>query len=323
MRVKVRITQGTTSAVPRWRDRLGEYWPVLLLAAVGLIWSLNFWRHAAFPNSDYFAFVATGRQWLSGEIPAGMKRAPVFSILTGLISTIFSSPRVQLGITQMYNALLLPTSMILFHLVGRGLLGRRGALVTAALAGISPWMIEMSSEPLAEMTLVALFAAAVLCVAQGRAGWGYVLAMLASLTRWDLAGLIPAVALADLAQNHRFRRMLGKATVASGPLLLCLTITKIQLAGQEKGVHYLQVLSEQRGFALWQDLHSYWETMLAWASVPPSWKTGDQFRVLHQVEPVAFWLTALPLGVLFLWGCVHGLRKRRWEILVILTTAVP
>jgi hypothetical protein len=220
---------------PRRRDQLEEYWPVLLLTALGLIWSLSFWQHYVFPAPDYFAFAATGRQWLSFEIPTSMMRAPVFSIIAGLGSVIFSHPRVQLGATEMYNALLLPTSMVLFYFVGRELLGRPGAMVTALLAGISPWMIQMSSQPLAEMTLVVLFAASVLCVVRGRLGWAYVLAMLASITRWDMVGLIPAVALVDLARSRRFWPMLGKAALASTPFLLCMMLTGIRLAGQERG----------------------------------------------------------------------------------------
>jgi hypothetical protein len=323
MGVVARTNKKAVWVVPPWRDNLANYWPLLLLAAVGLIWSLSFWQHDVFPDADYFAFVNTGRQWLSFEIPNGMKRAPVFSVIAGLGSMMFSHPRVQLASTEMYNALLLPTSMILFYLVGRGLLGCPAAVVTALLAGISPWVIQMSSEPLAEMTLVVFFAAAVLCVARGRVGWAYVLAMLASIARWDMAGLIPAVALADLAQNRRFGRMLWKAALASIPFLLCMTIMRIQLAGQEKGTNYLHVLSEERGFALWQDLESYWVTMLAWIGAPPSWRTAGRFHVLHHIVPIVFWLTAIPLGLAFLCGSVQGLMKRRWEILVILVTGVP
>ena len=318
-----KANKGAVCVVPRWRDQLGAYGPVLLLTVLGLIWSLSFWQHSVFPDADYFAFVTTGRQWLSFEIPAGMKRAPVFSIIAGLGSTIFSHPRVQLAATELYNALLLPTSMVLFYLVGRGLLGSPAALVTALLAGISPEMIQMSSEPLVEMTLVVLFAAAVLCVVRGRVGWAYVFAMLVSITRWDMVGLIPAVALVDLARNRRFWHVFGRATLVSVPFLVCLIIMKIQLAGQEKGGHYLQVLSEQRHFALQQDLHSYWQVMMAWVSAPPSWRADGRLRVQHQVEPVVFWLTALPLSLTFLWGSVQGLTKRRWEIPAILATGVP
>jgi hypothetical protein len=306
-----------------WRDRLEEYGPVLLLAVLGLLWALHFWRYFVFPNSDYFSFVTTGREWLSFHLPTSMKRGPVFSVLAGLLSMIFPQPRVQLGATELYNALLLPGSMVLFYLVGRELLGRRAALVTALLAGISPWMVRMSSEALVEMTLVALFAASVLCAARGRMGWAYVLAVLATLARWDMAGLIPAVALTDLAQNRRFRRTLARTGLACVPFVLCLAVTGLQLAGQDRGMHYLQVLAEERSFALRQDLHSYWEVILASVSAPPSRKTSDGFLILHKVTPVVFWLTALPLGLTFLWGSWQGLVRRRGEILVMLVTGVP
>ena len=323
MRAAIKGKREAISVLPEWRSRLGEYGPILLLAVLGLIWSLTFWQHFVFPNSDYFTFVSTGRQWLSFQIPTSMKRAPVFSVIAGLISMIFSHPRAQLAATEMYNALLLSASMMLFYLVGRDLLGRPAAMVTAFLAGVSPWMVRMSSEPLAEMTLVVLFAAGVLCVARGRMGWAYVLAMLASIARWDMAALVPAVALADLGRNRRLRAMLWKAGLASVPFLLCMLITKMQLAGAQTGAHYLQVLSEERGFALGQDLRSYWEAMLASVAAPPSWNSGGRIHVFEQTKPVVFWLTAIPLGLAFLWGSVRGLAGRRWEILVILVTGVP
>jgi hypothetical protein len=313
----------TICVVSRWREQLGEYGAVLLLTALGLIWSLSFWQYSVFPAPDYFSFVTTGRQWLSFEIPTSMMRAPAFSIIAGLGSMIFSDPRAQLAATELYNALLLPTSMILFYLVGRGLLGRPAALVTALLAGISPRMIEMSSRPLAEMTLVALFAAAVLCVARGRVGWAYIFAMLASITRWDMAGLIPAVALVDLAHRRRLRSVLGRAILASVPFLLCMLLTAMRLAGPKKGGHYLQILAEERTLAFWQDLDNYRWVMTAWINAPPSWKTAGGSRVIHTAEPALFWMTTLLLSLTVLWGSWQGWRQRRWEILVILVTGVP
>ncbi len=322
MRTVVKANKNAVNVVPLGRQRLGEYAPVLLLTALGLIWSLSFWQYTVFPDPDYYAFVTTGRQWLSLDLPTGMKRAPVFSIIAGLPSLIFSHPHAQLAATELYNALLLPTSMILFYLIGRGLLGGPAALVTALLAGISPWMVRMSSLPIVEITLVVLFAAAVLCVAQGRVGWAYVLAMLASITRWDMVGLIPAVALVDWARTRRFGRVLGKTILASLPFLLCMLLTGLELAGQKEGGHYLQVLAEERSFALWQDLNTYWWEMTAWINAPPSWKMAGRSHVIHAAEPILLLLTAPALGLTFLWGSWQGWRQRRWEILAILVTGV-
>ncbi len=306
-----------------WRERLAEHWPILLLAVLGLLWSLSFWRHFTFPNSDYFSFVGTGRAWLSFRIPDTMKRAPVFSVIAGLLGMVFPHPGTQLGAMEMYNALLLPVSMILFYLLGRELLGRPAAMVTAVLAGISPWMVRASSEALAEMTLVVLFAAAVLCVARGRMGWAYVFAMLASITRWDMAGLLPAVALADLGRNRKLRSMLWKAALASVPFLLCMVITKIQLSGAEKGAHYLQVLSKERQFALREDLHTYWKIMSAWVNAPLLPRTAGEVDMVKRVNLAVFRCTAIGLGLAFVGGSVCGVMRRRWEIPAMLVAGVP
>jgi hypothetical protein len=196
-------------------------------------------------------------------------------------------------------------------MAGREMLGRPAALVAALLAGISPWMVRMSSEALVEMTLVTLFAGSVLCTARGRLEWAYVLAVLASPARWDMAGLIPAVALTDLMRNRRLLRTLAKAGLALTPLALCLAVTGMQLTGQDRGTHYLQVLAEERNVALWQDLHSHWEVILASVSTPPSRKAAGGFLILYQATPVVLWLTALPLGLMFLWGSWLGVDRGR------------
>jgi hypothetical protein len=170
---------------------------------------------------------------------------------------------------------------------------------------------------------VVLFAAGVLCVARDRFGWAYVFAMLASLTRWDLVGLIPAVALADVARHRRWRPMLVKASLAALPFLLCMWITKVQLAEAGKGAHYLQVLSEERDFALGQDLRSYWGEILASVRSSPFWRVAGKVRSVDWVDTVVFRGTAAVLALAFLWGSAWGLVKRRWEILTMLVTAVP
>jgi hypothetical protein len=70
------------------KDRVEEYGPLLLLAVLGLLWALHFWRHFVFPNSDYFSFVTTGRKTgqigscrLAHVIPDGYPQIAVWRIL--------------------------------------------------------------------------------------------------------------------------------------------------------------------------------------------------------------------------------------------------
>ena len=163
-----------------------------LLLAVGLVYTFHFIGFFAFPNSDFVTYVRTGQSWLHFEIPRSMKRAPVFSILTVLAGLPFSGPEANLTGTEWLNSLLLPVWMILVYQIGKGFLGR-SAVWVALLAGLNPYVIRQSNEVLAEMTIATVFAATVLCTRK-YPKMSYLLAMVCSLTRWDMAAILPAVA---------------------------------------------------------------------------------------------------------------------------------
>ncbi len=244
---------------PDSRKRPAEYAAVGLLVVLGLTYSLHFLGHFVFPNSDFVAFLDTGQKWLQFQIPDNMKRAPLFSIITALMGNFFSRPERYLFAAELYNALMLPTAIVLIYIIGRDFLGK-AAVWVALVAGISPWMVRVSSQPLAELTLIVLFAATVLCT-RTHIKLAYLFAMLSSITRWDLAGLIPAVAIVDLIQNRKWLKTIILTTLASIPFGLCMIVTVIQLQSQTEGAHYLQVLSQDRTFELLADLRLYWRNI--------------------------------------------------------------
>lgn len=307
---------------PEHNQKLAKYVAVGLLVTLGLIYSLHFLGHFVFPNPDFASFLQIGRKWLHLQIPSSMKRAPLFSVITNLVGNFFSTPDRNLFGTELYNAMMLPTVMVLIYLIGREFLGR-AAVWVALLACISPWMVRMSSQPLAELTLVALFAATCLCI-RSHIKWAYFFAMLCSISRWDMAGLIPAVALVDLIRNRKWARTIIMTALASIPFGLCMIITWMQLRGQSGGAHYIQVLSKDRTFELAADLRFYWSNICSFlnALMLQSSRPGH-FKSLEGLNSVVSTLTSLLLAIAFLGGSIVAVIKRRWEIIVMLLAGIP
>ncbi|MHC4086389.1 MAG: hypothetical protein ACYSU5_14440 [Planctomycetota bacterium] len=307
---------------PEYNQKLATYVAVGLLAVLGLIYSLHFLGHFVFPNPDFASFLQIGRKWLHLQIPSSMKRAPLFSVITNLVGNFFSSPDRHLFGTELYNAMMLPTVMVLIYLIGREFLGR-AAVWVALLACISPWMVRMSSQPLAELTLVALFSATCLCI-RSHIKWAYLFAMLGSISRWDMAGLIPAVALVDLIRNRKWAKTIIMTALTSIPFGLCMIITWMQLRGQSGGAHYLQVLSKDRTFELAADLRFYWQNICSFlnALMLESSRPG-QVKSLEGLNSAVSTLTSLLLAIAFLGGSIVAVIKRRWEIIVMLLAGIP
>jgi len=299
-----------------------EYAAVGLLVALGLVYSLHFLRHFVFPNPDFAAFLEIGRSWLRFQIPYTMKRAPLFSVITALAGSFFSSPDRHLFGAELYNCFMLPAVMVLIYIIGRKFLGK-AAVWVALLACISPWMVRMSSQPLAELTLVALFAATCLCI-RNHIKWAYLFAMLGSIARWDMAGLIPAVALVDMIRNRKWFKTIILTVLASIPFGLCMIITMIQLKGQSEGAHYIQVLAKDRTFELAADLGFYWRNTCSFlnAQLLQSSPSG-QVRSFEALNSVVFTVTAPLWAIAFLAGSVTAVIKKRWEIIVMLLAGVP
>lgn len=310
------------SIEPDHNQKAAKYVAVGLLVVLGLTYSLHFLGHFVLPNTDFAAFLQIGQQWLQFRIPYTMKRAPLFTLITVLAGQFFSTPDRYLFGTELYNALMLPTVMVLIYLIGREFLGR-AAVWVALLACISPSMVRMSSQPIAELTLVALFAATCLCI-RSHIKWAYFFAMLGSISRWDMAGLIPAVALVDLIRNKKWAKTIIMTALASIPFGLCMILTWMQLRGQSGGAHYIQVLAKDRTFELAADLRYYSSSICSFlnALLLESLPSG-QARPLKGLNSAVSTVTSLLVVIAFLRGSIAAVIKKRWEMIVMLLAGVP
>lgn len=303
------------------RGKQYEYAAMLFLIAVGFVYSLHFLQHFVFPNPDFTTFVDTGRTWLSFKIP-GMKRAPVFSIIAFLIAKVFNAPLGSLFGTGLFNAIMLPLAMVLIYLVGRKFLGK-AAVWLALLAGLTPWMVRMSSQPIAEMTLVVLCVATALTASTGTR-WAYLFAMLGSLARWDLAGLIPAVALVDILRRRKWLQTIFLGAACSVPFIISMVITYLQLKGKSGGVHYMQVMSEDGTFELVADLKLYASNICSFINAP-LFKLSliDGSIKNHSINPVITNVSSVILAVAFIAGAVLAVIKKQWALITMLIAGIP
>jgi hypothetical protein len=311
-------TPATAAVVPS--QRYIDVWlSVLLLAVVGLVYSITFYGHFVYFNSDFWSFWGEGRQWLGGDIPANMKRGPLFSVLTVLVGFVTPgvSPSCNLYGTEALNAILLPTIMILVYFIAREILGR-GAIIVAILTGINPMAVWGSSEPLLELTLTAVFAATILCVVRD-SRWAYVFAMLSAITRWDMAAAIPAVVIIDIIRHRQWLKSIACLVVAAIPFLLCMVIVKLQMPPLDReGANYFQVFAKEHKFQLLTDLNLYWQVVCSFVNAPvlPVEKYSS-FNGAIQI------ISSLLLAAGFIGGIVIAFIRRKWPLIAGLIIAIP
>ena len=100
-----------------------------------------------------------------------------------------------------------------------------------------------------------------------------------------------------------------------------MIITAIQLKGQTGGMHYIQVLEEDRTFGLARDLQFYWKEIMSFVNVDliRNKPTGGQ-ELFTSMNSLIFWVTAPLLAASFLTGAVFAVIRKQWEIIVMLIT---
>lgn len=226
-----------------WRELL----PLLVLAALlaGVCRG-----HFVKPHADFYEFRETGHALLRGELPASFKRAPVFPVIVAAGERLLSAfgptqtPPAQLAAGWL-NALLLPASVGLAYLLGRGWFGE-AARWTAAWTALLPIGLYCTGHVLAEPLLVATVLLT-LCLAQRGSRLSYVAAALATLTRYDAAGLLVGVALADLLRGRSRKAVAWRTALAALPLGLWLTLTAATWETRAHD-HYLRQIAERWSF---------------------------------------------------------------------------
>ncbi len=218
----------------------------ILLLAIGTLLSLACFGHFAKPHGDFFELYETGDALLRGDLPATFKRAPLFPLLVAGLARLLEwhggLPRpapVLAG--ELLNAALLPLNIVLTHCLTClwvGPAGRWAALLFALL----PVGLYCTAHTIVEPLMVSTLLATLLLAGRGGAG-AYVPAALASLTRYDLAGLLVGLAWRDWRSGTRFGPILKRTALAAAPLTLWLGATAWTWPGRSRD-HYLTQIVE-------------------------------------------------------------------------------
>ncbi len=218
---------------------------VVTLLALGLVLGLAARGHYAMPYTDFVEFVDCGHAWLAGELPPTFKRAPLYPLLVVGLSKLIGGPVPEMRVAEWLNALLLPANGLLVYLIGRCWFGP-AARWAAAWVLLLPMSLYCTAHLIVEPLLVTVV---LLTIALSQAGtrWAYVAAALATMVRYDAAGLIVGVAAGDWLRGRSARRMLIGTSLALAPLIVVLLLTAWTWAERSKD-HYLARIAAEPTF---------------------------------------------------------------------------
>lgn len=195
----------------------------LLLAAATLLY-VPFFNAFAVPYADFFSYHETAEALTRLTWPATFKRMPLFPLILGGLAHLLPGPEAILRAAELWNLLLAPVCLWLIFRLARRLVGAPAAAAVTALCAVNPVMVYSVAQPQIELTILLTILLVIDLAWQGRLGWAYVAAAAASLTRHEIAIVIPLLLLQDrLQQGPRLpaRRLLWPALAAVGFVAWC------------------------------------------------------------------------------------------------------
>ncbi len=309
-----RLMNGTLEGAELEQARRRFFWSVtLILLLFGIYSSYRFYGFAPFPHPDSTSFIETGKDFVSFEMPTSFKRAPVVCVLQGIMWKLLPVERPDYHAGMALNAVIFPFLVVFLWLVGRKLTGDLAAF-PAVLLAVNPWLLVRQTESIAEVTMIFVSLATLYLICQ-RSKWAYVLAAVASMTRYDLTGWILAVMAVDLiesADNRQRIRTLIYGFLAGLPLMIWLLITYLTWENVASQDHYFSHYTSDRPLRIGVYFVENWQVVVS----PLLWPMESDESALVR------WTQSLFL-LLFIAGVVVGFLKRRWEVLAMLAFLVP
>lgn len=242
----------------------------IVVGLAGFLFSVLWCGHFAKPFYDFYEFHETGESLLRFELPATFKRGPLFSIAVALVGRMLGWAGVGGDLpswigAQYFNAVALGANAALTCLI----LTRwrvAGARWWALAQSVLPWGVYCAAQGIVEPALITSVLAT-LAVAQRGGSAAFMLAAIASLTRYDVAGLLLGVAVGRGFGGGSWRRagLFGLAATAPLGVWLFLTLTTYSTRGQE---HYISQMLERPTFDLAWSLKSALRTLADGQAMP-------------------------------------------------------
>jgi len=245
-------------------DDAKERYFVIFVAAVlfifGAYQSIQYFGHQVVPNSDFPAFIRTGKSLLAFELPASFKRAPVLGLLQAALSRAVGGQHPDLTAGWLLNSILHPFSLLLLYLIAKEILASDGWLY-AIIVAVNPWTVALLVQPLAETTMI-FFTLLTVYLILRRSNWCYLFAAIATMTRYECAALILGAFVFDIITRTSKKERIGAflySALASVPLELWLFATKLTW---QPGVsrHYFGHFTSSRGHIGTEYFRWLWET---------------------------------------------------------------
>jgi hypothetical protein len=304
------------------KERYFVFFVAAVLLVFGAYQSIQYFGHQVVPNSDFPAFVRTGKALLAFELPASFKRAPILGLLQAALSHAVADQHPDLTAGWLLNSILHPFSLLLLYLIARKILDG-AAWLYAIIVVVNPWTVALLVQPLAETTMIFFILLTVYFILR-RSNWCYLFASIATMTRYECASLILGAFVFDIiirkTKKERFTAFLY-AALASMPLGLWLLATKLTW---QPGVtrHYFGHFTSPRGHIGTEYFRWFWETaFMPLLQLPASVKavfvqrpatTAEAASIAEAVKALSSFSKFIAVT-----GCLvaipYSLIKRQWK----------
>jgi hypothetical protein len=295
------------------REKYFTVFASLLLLAVGLYHSIHLFGHRPVPNTDFFAFNRIGHQLWSLQLPSDYKRGPVVGLLQVPLSLLIAGANPDLTASWLLNAILHPFNLLLLWLIGRRFIGR-WAFWVAIVAMTNPWVLWLVTESLAETTYLFFILLSFYLIFR-QSHLRYLFASITTMVRYEGAALILVSLVIDIIQTDsktkRVRAFIYSA-MALAPLMLWLTGSFLT-SGPAGG--YIGFIDPGKLKYFPTVLRQLWQV---------TFNPLITLTLTGQGPLAALSLAAkIIAALLFVYGCICGLFKKRTDILALLIFLVP
>jgi hypothetical protein len=226
----------------------------LALTIVGLAIGLWMRGHFPVPYSDFMDFVDPGHDLWQGRLPHSLRRAPFYPLLVTALGHCFVGEAPDRTAAGWLNTLLLPVNAILIYRIGLDWFGRASRWA-AIMFLFTPLSIFLTGHEIVEPLLTFLILSTVRAAqwrdatdpqaaSRMRQAAPYALAALAAITRYDTAGLIVGLMLADTLRRQQLARVALRGGAALLPMAVWLALTWLTWHKLGKD-HYVELISRR------------------------------------------------------------------------------
>lgn len=162
---------------------------------------IYYFNYFSVPDSDFFDLRNKAIQLINLNLPESYQRLPLYSLLSGLLSTILPGKEPILFAAELINLVAFPTSSLLLYFISKRFLSQ-AAFIVLYLFALHPLTIYMTSQPRTEL-LTVMFVLLGIYLAHRARKAPYLAGFFASLTRYEGFLLIPSLALRDFLFSKR------------------------------------------------------------------------------------------------------------------------